>query len=134
MPSLLIKTHLPIASKKSGQVIRKRRDGRRFIAQNDRVEDCQKELARLFYVAAKGKPIFGTDSVRVDMQLDKTTGETIIYVESICPKPKRNNGRKQDPINQLQLALDAMQESGIILNDSQVADARVRRTVNGELC
>lgn len=134
MRSLLIETHLPIASKKSGQVIRKTRGGRRFIAQNSKVEDCQKELARLFYVAAKGKPIFGTDSVRVDMQLDKTTGETIICVESICPKPKRNNGRKQDPINQLQLVLDAMEKSGIIVNDNQVADARVRRMVNGELC
>ena len=134
MPSLLIKTHLPIASKKSGQVIRKRRSGRRFIAQNSKVEDCQRELALLFFVEAKGKPIFGTDSVRVDMWLDKTTGETTISVESICPKPKRKNWRKQDIINQLQLVLDALEKSGVIQNDNQVADARVRRLVDGALC
>lgn len=133
MSKMTLTTTLPIASKKSGQRIYRRRSGQPFISQNPKVKKCQRTLAGEFYDAAKGRCLFGTDSVSVCIVFDKTSNETRIEVESIGPKPKKLNGRKQDIVNQAQLILDAMEKSRVIRNDSQVAVLRLVRIVGGEV-
>jgi hypothetical protein len=140
-----------VASKKSGQVIRrgpgrmcpvcKNLTGRPFVAQNKKTEECQRVLADRMGIeknllGALGGPIYPSESLALDIVFTMDADgneENHIELTPIAEKPKGRNGRRQDTINKAELIQDALTKANVIGDDRQIADLHVRRVVEGEL-